>query len=658
MSHAALTPVRNPVRTRRPAGLVTAVLAITGTLVALQQTLVVPLLPEVPELLHTSETNGSWLVTATLLTSAVATPIVSRCADMFGKRRMMLISLATMILGSLIGALGHDLWQVILGRSLQGFAAALVPVGISIMRDELPREKVGGAVALMSATLGIGAAIGLPLSGYIYAHFDWHALFWVSFVAATVMFFAILLVVPESTIRTPGRFDVLGALLLSAALVCFLLAVSKGGDWGWGSRTTLSLLLGTVVLLAAWVPWELRTVGPMVDLRTAARPAILLTNIASVFVGLSMFVNLVSTTQLLQMPHGTGYGHGLSVLDAGLCVLPAGLMMVVLSPVTAGITKRWGGKYSLLIGGLVLGLSYVLRVFLTGSVLQIALGAAITSAGTAIAYAAMPSIIMAHAPISETAAANGFNALLRAVGTSTSSAMVAAVLADVSMNVGGVRLPRLEAFHYVYWVAAAAGLISVLVAFFIPSAAAAEKQETHSGNDVMVHGHVCDSAGTPVRNAVTTLLTDGGEKVDWSRVEADGSYSLVLPGPGVYQRITNAHGYHPRAELVTVEAPGAYDIELGPPLELTGVVRVDAEPVEGALITITTPTGEVEQTGRTDGAGGFAMRLGTTGRHVVSVIDPVSGAANARHVIVLGAVDPLLIELTRAAAAATPTVVS
>lgn len=181
-----------------------------------------------PKLLHTTETNGSWLVTATLLTSAVATPIVSRCADMFGKRLMMLISLGAMIVGSLIGALGHELWQVIVGRSLQGFAAALVPVGISIMRDELPREKVGGAVALMSATLGIGAAIGLPLSGFIYAHFDWHTLFWVSGVAAIVMFIAILFAVPESSIRSPGRFDVLGALLLSSALVCFLLAVSKG----------------------------------------------------------------------------------------------------------------------------------------------------------------------------------------------------------------------------------------------------------------------------------------------------------------------------------------------------------------------------------------------------------------------------------------------
>ena len=640
MTHAATSPTR-----RRPAGLVTAVLAITGTLVALQQTLVVPLLPEVPKLLHTTETNGSWLVTATLLTSAVATPIVSRCADMFGKRLMMLISLGAMIVGSLIGALGHELWQVIVGRSLQGFAAALVPVGISIMRDELPREKVGGAVALMSATLGIGAAIGLPLSGFIYAHFDWHTLFWVSGVAAIVMFTAILFVVPESSIRSPGRFDVLGALLLSSALVCFLLAVSKGGDWGWGSRTTLSLLAAAALLVAAWVPWELRTPGPMVDLRTAARPPILLTNIASVFVGLSMFVNLVSTTQLLQMPEATGYGHGLSVLDAGLCVLPAGLMMVVLSPVTATITRRWGGKYSLIIGAVVLGLSYVLRVFLTGSVFQIALGAVITSAGTAIAYAAMPSIIMSNAPISETAAANGFNALLRAVGTSTSSAMVAAVLSTVAMRVGDTELPTLEAFHDIYWIAAAAGLISAFIAVFIPSGRRQEANRTHTGNDVIIHGHVRDASGRPARSAVTTLLTDTGEEVDWSRVEPDGSYSLVLPGPGVYQRITNADGYQPRAELVRIDKPGAYDVELGPHLELTGLVRLEGRPVSDALITVTTASGEVEQTTTAGPDGRFAVRLGVTGRHVVSVIDPSTGASSSRHVVVLGSIEPLVVDL-------------
>ncbi|GAB3581515.1 MFS transporter [Calidifontibacter terrae] len=647
MIPATMPAARHRASAGRPASLITAVLAITGTLVALQQTLVVPLLPEVPALLHTSADNGSWLVTSTLLTSAVATPIVSRCADMYGKRRMMVVSLVTMMIGSVIGALGDQLWIVIVGRSLQGFAAALVPVGISIMRDELPREKVGGAVALMSATLGIGAAIGLPLSGYIYANFDWHALFWVSAAGALVMLIAILVIVPESSIRAPGRFDMVGALLLSAALVCFLLAVSKGGDWGWASETTMLSFVAAAVFVALWLPWELRTSNPMVDLRTASRRPILLTNIASVLIGLSMFVNLISTTQLLQLPKGTGYGFGLSVLDAGLCVLPAGLMMVLMSPVTAAITRRWGGKYSLLIGAAVLGGSYIVRVFLTGSVWQVALGSVLSSTGTAIAYAAMPNIIMANSPISETAAANGFNALLRAVGTSTSSAVVAAVLSTVVIDFHGQALPTIEAFQYIFWIAAAAGLASALVAVFIPSGRTVEPVAAKAGDDVMIHGFARSANGNVARNAVVTLLTDAGDKVDWSRVEPDGSYSLVLPGAGVYQRITNADGYLPRADLVSITGDGAYDVELGERLELHGRALLNGTPVAGALITVTSPTGEVEHTAVTDQSGRFSIPLAITGRHVVSAIDPATGASASRHTVVLGTIEPITLALQK-----------
>lgn len=429
-------------------GLIVAVLAITGCIVSLQQTLVVPVLPEFPALLHTSSDNASWLVTATLLTSAIATPVVSRAADMYGKRRMMLLCLAMQIIGSALGGLGDSLSWVVAGRALQGFAAALIPVGISIMRDELPAERVGGAVALMSATLGIGSGVGLPLAGLIYAHASWHDLFWVSAAMATVMAVAVVLVVPESGVRTPGSFDVLGAVLLSAALVCLLLPISKGEQWGWGSQRTLLLFVLAVLLVAAWVPWELRTRSPMVDLRTAARRPVLLTNCASLLVGFSMYGNMLSTTQLLQMPTITGYGFGLTVLRAGLCMLPSGLMMIVLSPVSAWITRRFGGRWTLMIGALVLALGYVGRVFLSGHVLLIIIGAALVSCGTAIAYAAMPTLIMSAVPITETASANGLNTLVRSIGTSSSSAVVAMLLtSSTALHAsahGSISLPTLD----------------------------------------------------------------------------------------------------------------------------------------------------------------------------------------------------------------------
>ena len=155
---------------------------------------------------------------------------------MFGKRLMMLACMVAMTVGSVLAAAVGHLSPVIVGRSLQGFAAALIPIGISIMRDELPKEKVGSAVALMSATLGIGAALGLPLSGLIFENLGWQAIFWISAGIGVLLIIGVLSLVSESTVRTRGRFDYLGALLLSVALTALLLGISKGGSWGWGSQ--------------------------------------------------------------------------------------------------------------------------------------------------------------------------------------------------------------------------------------------------------------------------------------------------------------------------------------------------------------------------------------------------------------------------------------
>lgn len=448
---------------------IAAVLCLTGTVVSLLQTMVVPLIPEFPAIFGVSQDDGSWLITITLLTGAVGTPIISRLADMFGKRRMLLVSLATMIAGSLVAVLGGNFAAALVGRGLQGLSVALVPVGISILRDELPKKKVAAATALMSATLGIGSALGLPLSGFLGMHLGWQSAFWVPAAVGIVMFAAVVLIVPESPVRTPSRFDYLGALLLSCALSVLLTGITKGGAWGWTSGPTLLMFLASALLFAVWMPYELRVDCPLVDLRTSARRPVLLTNVASAFVGFAMYANMLLTTQQLQMPLISGHGFGMTVFAAGVAMVPSGLAMVLFSPLSAAITTRFGPRVTLITGALVMAGAYVARVYLTGSVGWIIAGAALVSIGTAITYASMPMLIMRSVPVTETAAANGLNSLLRSVGTSTSSALVAAVLTTMTIGHGpAAQLPSLGAFEAVYWTAALVGLAAAVVALCIP----------------------------------------------------------------------------------------------------------------------------------------------------------------------------------------------
>ncbi|MBI0383590.1 MFS transporter, partial [Streptomyces albiflaviniger] len=326
------------------------VLAFGGIVVSLMQTLVVPLVPDLPELLHTSASDASWAITATLLAGAVATPVLGRLGDMYGKRRTLLLSLAMLVVGSVVCALSDTLAPMIVGRALQGFSAGVIPLGISIMRDELPAERLGSAMALMSSSLGVGGALGLPGAAALAEHADWHVLFWVSASLGAVVIALVLAVVPESPVRGGGRFDLVGALGLSAGLLCLLLAISKGADWGWASGVTTGLFAAAVVVLLLWSRWELRVSGPLVDLRTTVRRQVLLTNLASIVIGFAMFGMSLVLPQLLQMPEATGYGLGQSMMTAGLCLGPSGLVMMAISPLSARITATRGPKTSLMLG--------------------------------------------------------------------------------------------------------------------------------------------------------------------------------------------------------------------------------------------------------------------------------------------------------------------
>jgi MFS family permease len=623
-------------RTLSP-GAITAVLALSGTVVALMQTLVVPLLPDFPKILGVTADDASWLVTATLLSSAVATPIVSRSADMYGKRKMMVICLAIMVAGSIVAAVGGSFLWLIIGRALQGFSSALIPVGISIMRDELPKEKMGSAVALMSATLGIGSAMGLPLAGLLYEGLGWESIFWVSGAAGTLLLAAVVLVVPESKVRTPGRFDYLGAVVLSAALAALLLAISKGGSWGWSSEPVLLLFLASAILLAVWVPYELKVSQPMVDLRTSGRRPVLLTNLASLLVGFAMFANMLLTTQQLQLPASTGYGFQLSVIAAGLCMVPSGLAMVVFAPVSGGIIRRFGGKSALIAGAAVMVAGYMARVFFWDSIASVIIGSTVVSIGTAIAYAAMPTLIMGAVPITETASANGLNSLVRSIGTSTSSAAVAAVLTSVTFTVGSARLPSFEAFKDVFWMAALASTASMAAAVFIPRAAAAAKAvlPAPAATELVVQGRVLTADRRPVTPAVVTVLQTSGEPVDWSRVDSDGNYSVALPGAGKYLMVANAAGWAPMAEVFDFDGRTLQqNFHLDDRLELGGTATVAGAALPGAVITLLQASGEHVATTRTDASGRYSLPLPLAGRYIVTLLHPATHQAMARKLAV------------------------
>lgn len=460
------------------------VLAFAGVVVSLMQTLVIPLIPELPRHLDAPASETAWVITATLLASAVATPVMGRLGDMYGKRRMLLISLGLLVSGSVSCALSDSLIPMIAGRSLQGLAAGVIPLGISIMRDELPGERLASATATMSASLGVGGALGLPAAAFLAQHTDWHVLFWSAAVLGALATVLVVALVPESGMRTGGRFDLVGAIGLSAGLLCLLLAVSKGADWGWRSPATTGLFAASAVVLLLWGRYEVRTSRALVDLRQAARRQVLLTNLASVVFGFAMFAMSLVLPQVLQLPTQTGYGLGQPMLTVGLVMAPSGLVMMAMAPVSARITNSMGPKSTLMTGAVVVAAGYGLSLVLMSATWHLVLFSAVIGAGIGLAYGAMPALIMAAVPASETAAANSLNTLMRALGTSMASAVAGVLLAQMTIGLGSATVPSENGFRMVMALGGAAALVALCIAAFLPGRRPAPEPAAGTGASV------------------------------------------------------------------------------------------------------------------------------------------------------------------------------
>lgn len=549
---------------RRAGGAVVPVLAFAGIVVAVMQTLLVPVIKDLPQLLGTAPSNATWVLTSTLLSGAVATPIMGRLGDLYGKRRMLILSLAVMVVGALVSALTSDLLTMIAGRTLQGFAMGAIPLGIGLMRDMLPRERLGSAMALMSSSIGVGGGLALPAAAVVAQHTDWHVLFYGAAGLGVLSIALTLLVVPESPMRAKGSFDLLGALGLSAGLVLFLLPITKGSDWGWTSGTTLGLFAAAAVVLLLWGVLELRLTAPLVDLRTTARPAVLFTNLASIMVGVSFYVVSLVLPQLLQLPKATGYGLGQSMVSAGLLVAPLGLTMMLTAPVYARLSARYGPKVTLILGMLVIAIGYGAGLGLMSAPWQSLVIAVILGAGIGLAYSSLPALIVGAVPASETGAANGLNTLMRSIGTSVSSAVIGMVLANTAHTVGGVAVPTMHGFRVSFLIATAAVAVGLLFAVLLPRAprpASHVQLRASSEEDAALEraeealrgfrGRVLGADGTPVARAKVTLIDRRGRQAGATVSAEDGSYTLTVPAEGAYVLAARAFGHGPLASSAT-----------------------------------------------------------------------------------------------------------
>ncbi len=443
------------------------ILGLAALSFALAQTTLVPALAELMEEFNTDASGIAWVLTGYLISAAIFTPIFGRLGDMFGKRRLLVIALFIFAAGSTVSALGESVPAIVAGRILQGVGGGIFPLCFGIIRDEFPAERVSASIGLISATAGIGGGLGLIMGGLILDHASYHWIFWLGTAMAVLAAIAAIRWVPESPNRTPAKVDVRGAIVLAIGLSIPMYAISEANNWGWTSFRLIGLVVLGLVIIGFWVWLQKRTTDPLADVEILSKPAVAMTNLATLLIGFGMFASFILIPQLVEAPENTGYGLDYTATQAGLIMLPAALMMLFAGPLSGQLGARFGNKLPLALGGLISGAGLLGLGFDHGSALSIVLWNVLSSIGVGLAFAAMPNLIMESVPIERTGEATGFNALIRSVGSSLGSQVTSSILTGTIVLATG--FPTSHGFKIAFLVGAGASLGAGVMAMLIPS---------------------------------------------------------------------------------------------------------------------------------------------------------------------------------------------
>jgi MFS family permease len=445
-------------------GITFAVLAIAVSSFALLQSLIIPVLARIQAEFHTDQTTVTWVLTAYLLSASICTPLLGRVGDVVGKKRILVVALVALAVGSLGAALAPSIGWLIAARVVQGAGGGVLPLSFGIIRDEF-KENVTAALSVIASLTAVGFGAGIVLAGPIVNGLGYHWLFWLPMIATTVAAGAALLFVPESPVRTPGRLPALPAVLLSIWLIALLVALSEGNRWGWGSPRILGLFALAVVAAAAWIKVETRVPVPMIDMQMMRRRGVWTTNVVAAFVGFGMFASFGFLPQFLQTPKSAGYGFGASITESGYLLLPSALASFVVGFFTARLIRAFGARVVIVAGTLLNAVAFTSMALWHDATWQLYAATTTQGVGSGLVFSSLAGVVVASVPREQTGVASGMNANIRTIGGSIGAAVMAGV---VTAEVGPTGLPVESGYTIGFAILGVAMLLAAVGASMIP----------------------------------------------------------------------------------------------------------------------------------------------------------------------------------------------
>lgn len=452
------------------------VIATSVSTYALMQSLTVPAVPLIQADLHTDQGTASWVLTAFLVAAAVATPIIGRLGDSYGKRRFFVLCMVALALGSLLAAWAPSIGVLIVARVIQGVSGGMIPLAFGIIRDEMPVANVPFAIAVLSSLLAAGVAVGIVVAGVVVDALGYHWLFVIPGAAATVLAVLCRVLIPLSPLGERRRVGIVPVVLLAGWLVSLLVGLSKAPAWGWTSVSVQSMIWGGLAMLGLWIVVEWQGSAPLIDLRLMRQRGVAAPNLVALLIGMASYGSFAFLPQFVQTPTANGYGFGASTGESGYMMLPSAIVSFGVGLVSARLTKRWSARYVIAVGCAVTSVGLAMAAFVHDHVWQIYVANAISGLGGGLAFACLANAVVAAVPRENTGMASGMNANLRTIGGSIGSAALAAML-TARVQPSGYSVEG--GYTLGFAVLAAMALLASAASFLIPADRQATERPEH-----------------------------------------------------------------------------------------------------------------------------------------------------------------------------------
>ena len=324
------------------------VTAIFGAFVSILDTTIVnTALPHIQRAFGSDLHVASYVTTAYTLAQGVIIAASGFLANRFGIKRMYLLSLALFTLGSVLCGIAWNITILILFRVLQGASgAALFPLSLSLIFGAFPEEQRGLANGIFGIPVLVAPALGPAIGGYLAEYVDWRWIFYVNVPIGIIGIVICWRMLHESELQPTLPFDLRGFLLIASGLGLLLFGLSNLAYDGWGSLLTVTgPVILALLLLLLFIPLELRTARPLLDVRLFQRRNFLVGNLISWVAVASLFGSTFLLPQYLQVL------RGLSSYNAGLLLAPQGLAAMVGTIVVGLLYSRVGARPLVLVRG-------------------------------------------------------------------------------------------------------------------------------------------------------------------------------------------------------------------------------------------------------------------------------------------------------------------